>query len=38
MDNAWYDAFMERLSIKYPKKSQLAEALMDLLSIERESV
>jgi len=37
MGNAWYDAFMERLSIKYPKKSQLAEALMDLLSIERES-
>jgi len=37
MSNTWYDAFMERLSQKYPKKSKLAEALMDLLSIERES-
>ena len=37
MDNAWYDTFMERLSEKYPRKNQLAEALMDLLSIERET-
>jgi hypothetical protein len=33
----WYDNFMEILSEKYPKKSELAEVLMDLLSIERES-
>jgi len=33
----WYDNFIESLYKKYPKKSQLAEALMDLLSIERES-
>lgn len=37
MSNTWYNVFLEKLSIKYPKKSQLAEALMDLLSIERES-
>jgi len=33
----WYDRFMEALFAKYPKKSQLAEALMDLLHIEREA-
>ena len=37
MNNAWYDAFMERLSKRHSKKGELAEALMDLLSIERES-
>ena len=36
--NDWYDCFIEALYKKYPKKSQLTEALMDLLSIERESV
>jgi len=35
--NDWYDSFIEVLYQKYPKKSQLTEALMDLLSIERES-
>ena len=35
--NDWYDCFLEALYKKYPKKSQLTEALMDLLSIERES-
>ena len=35
--NDWYDYFIEALNRKYPKKSQLIEALMDLLSIERES-
>ena len=35
--NDWYDCFIEALYKKYPKKSQLAKALMDLLSIERES-
>jgi len=33
----WYDHFIEALYKKYPKKSQLSAALMDLLSIERES-
>ena len=33
----WYDAFLEALYKKYPKKSKLTEALMDLLAIERES-
>ena len=37
-DNKWYDVFMEILSKKYPKKNLLAEALMDLLCIEREAV
>ncbi|MCL2328290.1 MAG: hypothetical protein FWC39_07225 [Bacteroidetes bacterium] len=36
--NDWYDSFLETLYKKYPKKSQLTEALMDLLAIERESV
>ena len=35
--NDWYDYFMEALYKRYPKKSQLTVALMDLLSIERES-
>jgi hypothetical protein len=36
-NNTWYDSFIEALYKKYPKKSQLTEVLMDLLSIERES-
>ena len=36
-NNLWYDSFLEVLYEKYPQKSQLMEALMDLLSIERES-
>ena len=39
MNNSiWYDHFLKTLYEKYPKKSQLTEALMDLLSIEREAV
>ena len=38
MMNDWYDCFLDALYRIYPKKSQLTEALMDLLSIERESV
>jgi len=37
-NNRWYDYFLEALYKKYPQKSQLTEALMDLLSIEREAV
>jgi len=37
MRKDWYDYFIEALYKKYPKKSQLSAALMDLLSIERES-
>ena len=36
--NKWYDSFLEALYKKYPQKPQLTEALMDLLSIEREAV
>jgi hypothetical protein len=36
--NNWYDSFLEALQKKYPQKSQLTKALMDLLAIERESV
>jgi len=38
MDNKWYDRFFEALYTKYPQKSQLTEALMDLLFLEREAV
>ena len=34
----WYDYFIETIYKKYPKKSQLADALTDLLKIEKESV
>ena len=33
----WYDHFIQRLYEKYPKKSQLTQALMELLFIEREA-
>ena len=36
-NNLWYDRILEVLHEKFPQKSQLTEALMDLLSIERES-
>ena len=36
--NTWYDIFIEALYKKYPKKSDLLQALMDLLFIEREAV
>ena len=38
MNKLWYDLFLEELYKKFPKKSQLTKALMDLLSIEREAV
>jgi len=37
-NNVWYDIFIETLNKKYPKKSELLQALMDLLYIEREAV
>jgi hypothetical protein len=37
-NDIWYDHFLNALYEKYPKKSQLTEALMDLLCIEREAV
>ena len=37
-NNTWYDCFLEALYEKFPQKAQLTEALMDLLSIEREAV
>jgi len=33
----WYDRFLETLSKKYSKKTQLAQALIELLNIEREA-
>ena len=36
--NTWYDIFIDMLNRKYPKKSDLLQALMDLLYIEREAV
>jgi len=37
-NNIWYDAFIEILYKKFPKKSHLTQALIDLLEIEREAV
>lgn len=38
MKDFWYDHFVETLLAKYPKKTQLTQALTDLLCIEREAV
>ena len=38
MNDLWYDNFIEILYKKFPKKPKLTEALMSLLSLERESV
>ena len=38
MENNWYDNFMDELHRKYPKRTQLSNALMELLIIEREAV
>ena len=35
--DTWYDYFVDTLYERYPKKTQLAQALMDLLCIEREA-
>jgi len=37
-ENVWYEVFIEKLHEKFPKKSQLTQELMNLLSIEREAV
>jgi hypothetical protein len=36
--NLWYDYFLETLNEQFPKKSQLIDALMDLLLLEREAI
>ena len=38
MNDKWYDYFLEILAARYPKKTELAQALIDLLCIEREAV
>lgn len=37
-NDIWYDYFIETLYERYPHRNQLAQALMDLLIIEREAV
>jgi len=34
----WYDAFIETVNKKYPKRSKMIKELMELLSLEREAV
>jgi hypothetical protein len=34
----WYDAFMEIVNKKYPKNTQLINALIEILSLEREAI
>ena len=36
--NIWYDNFLELLFSRYAKRTELTEALMDLLHLEREAV
>jgi len=36
--NVWYEVFMKIVLNKYPKRTQLVQVLMDLLSLEREAV
>jgi len=36
--NEWYDAFIEIILKKYPKKTQLTKALLELLSLKREAI
>jgi hypothetical protein len=36
--NTWYNDFVDTLSKKFPKKTQLTQVLMDLLSLEREAI
>jgi len=36
-NDGWYDSFLDALSIKYPKKTQLIQELMDLLCIGQEA-
>ena len=38
MNKLWYDKFIDNLLKNYPEKNQLVQVLMDLLSLERESV
>jgi len=37
-NDSWYNAFLETIGKRYPKKSQLTQALISLLSLEREAV
>jgi len=37
-NKTWYDSFVGILTKRYPKNAQLTQALMDLLSLEREAV
>ena len=37
-ENTWYDAFLEAIREKFPKKAQLTQEIMDLLCLEREAV
>jgi len=37
-NEVWYDYFLKALLVRYPKRGQLVEELMNLLCIERESV
>jgi hypothetical protein len=37
-DEVWYDYFMDTMATKYPKKTELAKELMDLLNVEREAI
>jgi len=36
--NVWYETFMNIVINKYPKRTQLVQVLMELLSLEREAV
>ena len=38
MTDIWYDHFIETISKRFSKKTQLTQALMELLNIEREAV
>ena len=38
MNTHYYDNFMEALAERYPRKTDLANALMDILPIEKESI
>jgi len=37
-NNMWYSTFIQKMHEKFPKKTQLTKALLELLSIEREAV
>jgi len=37
-NETWYDVFLELISKKYPKKTLLTQAIMEMLPLEREAV